>query len=51
MAPMAARKPGTGQFVILRIGDEGEPIPLTTAGFDCGKGTINLYLGEVGKIE
>ena len=33
-APFVARKAEPGQFIILRVDDEGERIPLTIAGFD-----------------
>ena len=33
-APMVARKAKAGQFIILRVGADGERIPLTIAGFD-----------------
>ncbi len=38
-----------GQFVILRIDQKGERIPLTIADFDRKKGTITLVFQEVGK--
>jgi len=48
-APEVARKTQAGQFVIVRIGEEGERIPLTVADFDRQAGTITLILQEVGK--
>lgn len=48
-APLVARKAEAGQFVILRIHDEGERIPLTIADFDRAKGTITCVFQEVGK--
>ncbi len=48
-APVVAKKAGAGQFVILRIHDEGERIPLTIADFDRGKGSITCVFQEVGK--
>ena len=33
-APLVARKARAGQFIILRVDEEGERIPLTVAGFD-----------------
>ncbi len=48
-APFVARKARAGQFVIVRIDDTGERIPLTIADFDAGKGTITLIFQEVGK--
>ncbi|MQL52099.1 sulfide/dihydroorotate dehydrogenase-like FAD/NAD-binding protein [Desulfofundulus thermobenzoicus] len=48
-APLVARKCQAGQFIILRIHEEGERIPLTIADFDREKGTITLVFQEVGK--
>lgn len=48
-APLVARKAKPGQFIILRIHDEGERIPLTIADFDREKGTITCVFQEVGK--
>lgn len=48
-APLVAQKALAGQFVILRIGEEGERIPLTIADFDRDKGTITCVFQEVGK--
>ncbi|MDH4138623.1 MAG: sulfide/dihydroorotate dehydrogenase-like FAD/NAD-binding protein, partial [Anaerolineae bacterium] len=48
-APLVARKAQAGQFVILRVIEEGERIPLTIADFDREKGTITLIFQEVGK--
>lgn len=48
-APRVARKCQPGQFVILRIHEEGERIPLTIADFDREKGTITIVFQEVGK--
>ena len=48
-APAVARKALAGQFVIVRIHDEGERIPLTIADFDRERGTITLVFQEVGK--
>jgi ferredoxin--NADP+ reductase len=44
---VAKTKPG--QFVILRIDEDGERIPLTIAGANVGKGTITVVCHEVGK--
>ena len=44
-----AAKTKPGQFVILRIHEEGERIPLTVARADVGKGTITVVCHEVGK--
>jgi ferredoxin--NADP+ reductase len=48
-APAVARKAQAGQFVIVRIHEEGERIPLTVADYDRGRGTITLVVQEVGK--
>ncbi len=48
-APRVAKKCEPGQFVILRIHEEGERIPLTIADFDREKGTITIVFQEVGK--
>jgi NAD(P)H-flavin reductase len=48
-APHIAQRGKAGQFVILRVNDEGERIPLTLASRDPGKGTITLVFQEVGK--
>jgi ferredoxin--NADP+ reductase len=47
-APLIANKAKPGQFVILRINEEGERIPLTIADFNREKGTITLIFQEVG---
>ena len=46
-APMVARKCQAGQFIILRIDETGERIPLTIADYDREKGTIQLIFQEV----
>lgn len=48
-APEVARKARPGQFIILRIDEEGERIPLTIADYDTNAGTITLIFQEVGK--
>lgn len=48
-APEIARKGRAGQFVILRVVEEGERIPLTLADLDREKGTVTLIFQEVGK--
>ncbi|RJQ30491.1 MAG: sulfide/dihydroorotate dehydrogenase-like FAD/NAD-binding protein [Peptococcaceae bacterium] len=48
-APRIAAKALAGQFVILRIHEEGERIPLTVADFDRQEGTITCVFQEVGK--
>jgi ferredoxin--NADP+ reductase len=48
-APEVARKAQAGQFVIVRIDEEGERIPLTVADYDREQGTVTLVFQEVGK--
>lgn len=48
-APYVARKAEPGQFIMLRINEEGERIPLTIADFDRDKGTVTIIFQEVGK--
>lgn len=48
-APAVARAAQAGQFVILRINEEGERIPLTIADFDRDKGTVTIVVQAVGK--
>ncbi len=48
-APRIARKRRAGQFVILRLYEEGERIPLTIADADPEEGTITLVSQRVGK--
>lgn len=47
-APEIARRRQAGQFVILRVHEEGERIPITIAGADPVHGTITLIVQEVG---
>lgn len=48
LAPLVARKAEPGQFVILRVDDDGERIPLTIADYDREKGTITIIFQIVG---
>jgi ferredoxin--NADP+ reductase len=48
-APFVARKAEPGQFVILRVNETGERIPLTIADYDREKGTVTIIFQEVGK--
>lgn len=48
-APLVARKAQPGQFIILRVYDMGERIPLTIADYDRDRGTITIVFQEVGK--
>lgn len=48
-APFVARKAEPGQFIILRVDENGERVPLTVADFDRDKGTVTIIFQEVGK--
>jgi len=48
-APLVAKKAKAGQFIILRIDEKGERIPLTISDFDKKEGTITIIFMEVGK--
>ena len=47
-APLVAHKAEPGQFIILRVDEEGERIPLTIAGFDREAGTVRIIFQIVG---
>lgn len=47
-APVTARKRRAGQFVILRVTETGERIPITIAGSDADRGSITIVVQEVG---
>jgi len=47
-APFVARKAKAGQFIIFRIDDKSERVPLTIAGYDREKGTVSVILQKVG---
>ena len=47
-APFVAAKAQAGQFIILRVDEEGERIPLTVAGYDRAKGTVTIIFQVVG---
>ena len=47
-APFVAAKAEPGQFIILRVDEEGERIPLTVAGYDREKGTVKMIFQIVG---
>ena len=47
-APLIARKAEPGQFIILRVDDSGERIPLTVADYDRNKGTVTIIFQIVG---
>ncbi len=48
-APLIAKNARPGQFIIVRIDEKGERIPLTIAGLDVQQGTITTIFLEVGK--
>lgn len=47
-APFVAKKAKAGQFIIFRIDDSGERVPLTIAGYDREKGTVTIIFQKVG---
>ena len=47
-APLVARKAEPGQFIILRVDEDGERIPLTVAGYDRQAGTVKIIFQIVG---
>ena len=48
-APFVAKRAKAGQFIILRVNEEGERIPLTIADSDSEKGTVSIIFQIVGK--
>ena len=47
-APLVAEKAKPGQFIILRVNDDGERIPLTVAGTDPERGSVKIIFQIVG---
>ncbi len=47
-APLVAKKAKAGQFIILRVGENSERIPLTVAGYDRTGGTVKIIFQIVG---
>ena len=47
-APNVAKKAKPGQFVVIRIDEKGERIPLTVAGWDEKEGSVTIVFMEVG---
>ena len=47
-APMVARKAEPGQFIILRVDENGERVPLTIAAYDRQAGTVTIIFQIVG---
>ena len=48
LAPLVAKKAEPGQFIILRVDENGERIPLTVADFDREAGTVTIIFQIVG---
>ena len=48
-APLVARNAAPGQFVILRVIETGERIPISITDFDRAAGTITIVVQEVGR--
>lgn len=47
-APLIARRARPGQFIILRVDEQGERIPLTIADYDRERGTVTIIFQKVG---
>ena len=47
-APFVAKKAKAGQFIIFRVDETGERVPLTIAGYDREKGTVAIIFQKVG---
>ena len=47
-APFVAKKAKAGQFIIFRIDEKSERVPLTIAGYDREKGTVSIIFQKVG---
>ena len=47
-APLVAKKAQAGQFIILRVDEEGERVPFTICDYDSQAGTITILVQEVG---
>ena len=47
-APFVARKAKAGQFIIFRVDEKSERVPLTIAGYDREKGTVTIIVQTVG---
>lgn len=48
-APLVANKGKAGQFIIFRVDEFGERVPLTIAGTDKEAGTVDIIFQTVGK--
>ncbi|WP_019879387.1 sulfide/dihydroorotate dehydrogenase-like FAD/NAD-binding protein [Succinispira mobilis] len=49
LAPLIAKKAEPGQFIIFRVDEDGERVPLTIADFDRQAGTVRVIFQIVGK--
>ena len=47
-APLVAKKAEPGQFIILRVDEDGERVPLTIADYDRENGTVTIIFQIVG---
>ena len=47
-APLVAKKAQPGQFVIVRVDEQGERVPLTIADFDKEKGSVTIVIQTIG---
>ena len=47
-APLVARKAQAGQFILFRLDERGERVPLTIAGYDRERGTVSIIFQKVG---
>jgi len=48
LAPDVAKKAQAGQFIVLRIDDKGERIPLTIADWNADEGSVTVVVQEIG---
>ena len=48
-APFIAKKAQAGQFIIFRIDEKGERVPLTIADYDREKGTVTIIFQTIGR--
>ena len=48
-APLVARHAQAGQFVIFRLDEQGERVPVSVAGYDRDKGTVTVMVQAAGK--
>lgn len=48
-APLVARHAQPGQFVIVRVTEHGERVPISLTDYDAGRGTVTLVVQHVGK--